>query len=163
MAKPWSGQTSLYMLWDPINAAPCSQDIHQGCAAPQAGRNASIGKRCAVGEQKEELLSALRSTAVRAGAGTPRDGGAAANGNARRSLSLRRNLSTHLDQVRVPPLLAAAVLHDVAETAAGCCACCDALLLKSSISVGRCTVPGASSHAFCSVLPYCTQPISVSH
>ena len=71
----------------------------------QAGRNASIAKRCAVGEQKEELLSALRSTAVRAGAGTPRDGDANGRGGgngARRSLSLRRNLSHHLDQVRLP-------------------------------------------------------------
>jgi hypothetical protein len=51
-----------------------------------------VGQRRSAAVEKSDVLSQLRSMAVRAGS-------QGNNGGARRSLSLKRNLSNHLDQV----------------------------------------------------------------
>ena len=63
----------------------------------QAASSHSIAQRRAADTEKQEMLSKLRSTATQAGSGARAGAGAGGAAPARRSFSLGRNLSQHLD------------------------------------------------------------------
>lgn len=60
--------------------------------------SSSIGKRGVAGHEKLDVLQQLRSTAMRTGGSSSNAGGGGGKSASRRSLSLKRNLSHHLDQ-----------------------------------------------------------------
>ena len=63
----------------------------------QGAGSHSIAQRRAADAEKQEMLSKLRSTATQAGSGARAGAGAEGAAPARRSFSLSRNLSQHLD------------------------------------------------------------------